>query len=402
MNKPIYFPSLNALRFWAALFVVFGHIEQFKGIFGISDGNPEHGFILARFAMSGNDAVMLFFVLSGFLITYLLLAEIEQTENVSVRSFYVRRVLRIWPLYYIIVLIAFFAIPLFIKITQFEGYYLGISLSFWPKFILFLLFLPNVAQIYSYYPVGASHLWSIGVEEYFYVLWPVLIRRFRKNILPALLGVILVRLVISLFIAYRFTYANYAPTTLIGFDFYLIALSKFPFENMAIGGLGAYILYHQHQKILNVIFHPVSSTIILLLMGINVFFMDWLTFAPILAWSSSFVRAALYTVFLLNISSNPYFPLKLENPSYNLLGKLSYGIYMYHISIIYVVLVLFDKMQWQLANTTGDNLLLYSIIIALTIGISYLSYQYVEKPFLRLKQKFTIVHSGDATLANNQ
>ncbi|MGB1286338.1 MAG: acyltransferase, partial [Aggregatilineales bacterium] len=75
-------------------------IEEFKVLLGIRDASESSGFIISRFLMSGPNAVLMFFVLSGFLITYLMLVEIERTDTLNIKKFYVRRSLRIWPLYY--------------------------------------------------------------------------------------------------------------------------------------------------------------------------------------------------------------------------------------------------------------------------------------------------------------
>src|SRR3989338_8543857 len=106
MNK-VFFPNLNGLRFIAALMVIIHHIEQIKSILKMDNFStfPPVFFV-------GKLGVILFFVLSGFLITYLLLQEKEVSNTISVRQFYIRRILRIWPLYYFIILLGLIIIPL--------------------------------------------------------------------------------------------------------------------------------------------------------------------------------------------------------------------------------------------------------------------------------------------------
>ena len=97
-DKLIYLPGLNGLRAIAALSVVIAHVSQE----GIADfGLPR----LFDLPMAGYG-VTLFFVISGFLITYLLISEIKKTDTVSVSKFYIRRILRIWPIYYLFILIS--------------------------------------------------------------------------------------------------------------------------------------------------------------------------------------------------------------------------------------------------------------------------------------------------------
>ena len=111
VQKSIYFPNLNSIRFIAALLVIIHHIEQFKSVFNIYP-NQMNNPVIGSFGPLG---VRLFFVLSGFLITYLLFAEKEVSGTISITKFYIRRALRIWPLYYLIVLLAFFIVPYFFR-----------------------------------------------------------------------------------------------------------------------------------------------------------------------------------------------------------------------------------------------------------------------------------------------
>ena len=99
MAKQVFFPNLNGLRFVAASLVMICHIEQWKGLNGL------HRSLLPFFDKIGSLGVTLFFVLSGFLITYLLLTEKQDKGTINVKKFYLRRVFRIWPLYYLIIII---------------------------------------------------------------------------------------------------------------------------------------------------------------------------------------------------------------------------------------------------------------------------------------------------------
>ena len=102
MSK-FYFKNLDGIRFIGALMVIIHHIEQNKSVFGIANiwNNPVIQSI-------GPLGVNLFFTLSGFLITYLLLKEYNTNKTIDVKSFYIRRILRIWPLYFLLIIIGFF------------------------------------------------------------------------------------------------------------------------------------------------------------------------------------------------------------------------------------------------------------------------------------------------------
>src|SRR5690606_20364153 len=104
--------------------------------------------------------------------------------------------------------------------------------------------MPNVASIRSYYPVRKSHLGTMGFEEQFYLLWLLLLRRFRKAIIPCLMGVILLKIPVKLLFYFHFELQQYAPTRPEGFDLILIYLMQFRIETMAIGGLAAYLVFH--------------------------------------------------------------------------------------------------------------------------------------------------------------
>src|SRR4026208_162751 len=110
-TERVYFPNLNGLRFIAALLVIMQHIEQIKSMYGIANrwSSPFMQVI-------GEQGVSLFFVLSGFLITYLMLEEEKKTGTIQIRNFYRRRILRIWPLYF---LIGFLALAVLSRIPFF-------------------------------------------------------------------------------------------------------------------------------------------------------------------------------------------------------------------------------------------------------------------------------------------
>jgi peptidoglycan/LPS O-acetylase OafA/YrhL len=198
----------------------------------------------------GGLGVYFFFVLSGFLITYLLLAEKEKYGTISIKQFYARRILRIWPLYYLILILGFFILPQFVS---FKIGYLQNSFEqhFYPNLILYLFILPNLA--FSIYPAvpNIGQAWSIGVEEQFYIIWPIIIAK-SKSVLKTLLiitTVLILTKVIVLFMGYFFQDTEwYKPLKL------FVAMSKF--ECMTIGGLGAYFLFINH-KFLDFIYKPV-------------------------------------------------------------------------------------------------------------------------------------------------
>ncbi len=216
------FKGLNALRFFAAILVVMHHSETIKQKNGLA--NVEW---LGLFRNGGN-AVTFFFVLSGFLITYLLLKERKKSGNVNVKNFYWKRILRIWPLYFLLVIIGTVGLPVIfslLKVNYDMPYHLG------QTWYYFLFFLPGLVTFFFGHHF-LEPLWSIGVEEVFYLIWAPLFKRCKKRILTVLVAVILIKIVLTILGIY-----------FIKNELYHFLVSTFQFEAMAAGGLGAYFIF---------------------------------------------------------------------------------------------------------------------------------------------------------------
>jgi peptidoglycan/LPS O-acetylase OafA/YrhL len=149
--------------------VIICHLELFKARSGI-ENSWRNWFVFE----AGTAGVDFFFVLSGFLITYLLLQEIDQFGRIQLKKFYIRRILRIWPLYYLVLFVSFFAVPA-ASVFYIPGYSDQLYEGFLPKLFFSVLLMPNVALfLYGEIPY-ASPLWSVGVEEQFYLFWPLVV-----------------------------------------------------------------------------------------------------------------------------------------------------------------------------------------------------------------------------------
>lgn len=380
MNKEghIYFSGLNGLRFFAAIAVVITHIELIKYQFGYSLLWQSNKLIFEL----GSLGVIFFFVLSGFLITYLLMQEKKVTGTIAVKKFYLRRILRIWPLYYLIVLLGFLVLP---NIHFIDNAYLNKFLdhNFTPNFILYLLFLPNLAFAAFAAVPHIGQTWSIGVEEQFYVLWPLIVK-YSKNVLKALLIVagVLITIKIIVLVLYKQMPDNAAIKIIKPF----LAMSKV--ECMAIGGIGAYYLFTDRNK-LKWLMNNVLMISSLISIVVLVFFTP-----EVIQDAIYLVYSVLFLVIILNVSSNPDSIIKLENKTFKMLGNISYGIYMYHLIVIAFVLAGLRYFDLEINDGLISQLLVYGLTIGLTVFISLLSYTYFEKWFLNLKYKFTIIKSG--------
>lgn len=376
----IYFRGLNGLRFFAAIAVVITHIELIKHQCGFSDIWKENMLVFEL----GSLGVIFFFVLSGFLITYLLMQEKAVKETVAVKKFYIRRILRIWPMYYLVVLLGFLVLP---HIHVIDNPYLNkfLDSNFAPNFTLYLLFLPNLAfAAYAAVPhIGQT--WSIGVEEQFYLLWPLIVK-YSKNVLRALLMVIGILVVLKVIVLVL--YRQMPDNTTIKIIKPFLAMTKM--ESMAIGGIGAYFLFKGNEKIKWLMNNGImiSSLIIIVLL---VYFTP-----PVIQDAIYLVYSVLFLVIILNVSSNPNSILKLENRAFKMLGNISYGIYMYHLIVIAFVFAGLNYIGMQIDDSFMSQLIVYTSTIVLTVFVSVLSYSYFEKPFLNLKHKFTIIKSGSS------
>jgi peptidoglycan/LPS O-acetylase OafA/YrhL len=377
-DEHIYFRGLNGLRFFAAIAVVITHIELIKYQLGYSSIWRDNILVFEL----GSLGVIFFFVLSGFLITYLLMQEKAVTQTIAVKKFYIRRILRIWPMYYLLVLLGFLVLP---NIHSINHPYLNklLDANFTPNFILYLLFLPNLAFATFAAVPHIGQTWSIGVEEQFYLLWPLIVKH-SKNVLKALLmviGILIVLKVIVLVLCKQMP-DNAALKIIKPF----LAMTKM--ESMAIGGIGAYYLFNGNEKIKWLMNNGLMISAIIVILGLV-----YLT-PPIIQDAIYLVYSVLFLVIILNVSSNPKSIFKLENRMFKMLGNISYGIYMYHLIVIAFVFAGLNYLGMEINDSFISQLMVYSLTIIITIFVSILSYSYFEKPFLNLKHKFTIIKSG--------
>ncbi|NTW98979.1 MAG: acyltransferase, partial [Geobacteraceae bacterium] len=183
-TKKVYFPNLNGVRFIAALMVIIQHTEEAK----IKIGFPTS---FRKESELGEIGVTLFFVLSGFLITYLLQSEKLSSGTISLQNFYTRRILRIWPLYFLIILLGFWIIPDFIPVLWDKTSGANLSSHFSDHLLLDIFFMPNAAIILFPPILYVSQIWSIGVEEQFYLLWPLLMKYFGNPLKPLIVLIVL-------------------------------------------------------------------------------------------------------------------------------------------------------------------------------------------------------------------
>ncbi len=382
----MFFNGLNELRAFAALAVIFHHIELFKIRDHISS-LCESRFFSYFIGTVGKNGVHLFFVLSGFLITYLLLKEKEKYKTILFKKFFLRRIFRIWPLYYLIVIIGFILIPflahtfsLFEKIP----YYYHLILE--PKnyslnaVLLYLLFLPNIALSHFRVP-GCSQAWSVGVEEQFYIFWPLLIYVFaRKKIVWVFLLLLLFFVFSNVFIqpASLFLLTKNSSFTAVLFTVIYAIIKIFPFEFMTIGAVGGY-LYAYHKEKIN---EFSKSKFIYLLVVVIVFAF---LFIPLFTPYFQSMTLGLLFLFLILITISEENTIVFRNKQISYLGKISYGIYMYHPFVMFLVFPFANTYFNDSSTTLYYNLFVYFFVFSITILLSHFSYKYFESVFIKIK-----------------
>lgn len=384
MNEKIHFRGFSEIRAIAALLVLFHHIELLKkrhSLPSLFDNDLLGSFI----ANAGKNGVYLFFVLSGFLITFLLLKEKELTGNISIKKFYLRRILRIWPLYYFIVLLSF-CVLYFIH-TQ-TGYFDSntyahklleqLNNHYWFPLILFLLFLPNLALSMGYAVPGASQAWSVGVEEQFYILWPFLIKFFQKTMIAFLIGIIVTKILMNIYLSNILFKLEINSVMGIPASAFVHFFKSFRIEYMGIGGLFAFFYFKKNIYLFKLLEHKLTLVGCILLVIL-------LILKP--SHQLPFVISCGLLITSIAIQKNK---LSKINPL-DKIGKVSYGIYMYHPLVIYLLFPLIGLFSIQ--NIYLINCYLYLSIVPISIAISILSYNFFEKPFLLKKEKLATVKS---------
>lgn len=377
MSEKVYFKNLHGFRFIAAALVMISHIELFKLRVGLRNHwrNP---FVFE----AGGMGVDFFFVLSGFLITTLLLKELEKTNKISISKFYMRRILRIWPLYYFIIILCYFIIPYF-PAFYISGYSEGIHQHFWGKLIYSFFFMPNVALAFFKEIPYAAPIWSVGVEEQFYLFWPLLLLIFPRklsSIISFIIAFIVAKVILVIF-------NSLFVTDPVSFEKIKELFVATRMECMGIGALGAWIIYKK-QRLGDILKNNISLVVALLTLPIII------VFAKRLFELHHIIFSVLFLIVIVNGATNSRTPIQLENKLFLMLGNISYGLYLWHSICIGFLINFLRKNEWFYSEEIGFNVVLYIGIFLLSIFVAWLSYTYLETPFLKLKSKFSVIVSG--------
>lgn len=354
--KSVYYPALDGIRGLAILLVVLFHNFGFMSYFS--------------FGWLGVD---LFFVLSGFLITDILMRSLGQ-EN-FLRNFYMRRALRIFPLYYLSLVIFLVILPAFKSFPVNLDYYVDNQWWFWTYLQNWLFILKKTSSTDILH-----HLWSLAVEEQFYLIWPLIILIVRK---PRLLLLFMV-VVLLLFILIRYIIWEKQIENLAYFNLYTFSR----IDGIAIGSMTA-LVHRIDQNFLKK-----NSTIVVLLLAAANFLFYFVNSRN--NFGFPYLAIVGYTTFALMFAILIYEAVTRESKLINLLfdnkllrffGKISYGFYVFH----WPVFILMNPvlLKWLKTNMIPYADLISALLCSLAgLLISLLSFRYFESWFLKKKHLF--------------
>ena len=368
----VYFPKLDTLRFFAFLIVFISHIFFF--LFDASQSTVFWQKYGSKIFGHGEVGVHIFFTLSGFLIMFLALKELQKNSSFSVAGFFKRRILRIWPLYFLVLSVGFLISNVPEQVT-------GCFNKFW--YFLGNTCVAQVSALSSLEVHTITPLWSISVEEQFYIVFPFLFLYFAwsiKNRFPfrkLIIAIIAVSLILFSFLmryinADNWSYISYATASVLPSLFAGI-------------GLG-YVVYRKKDTYIARIQKKSKR---------------WFLTATLLFFSALYLKyqgsvgVALYIAPLAcatgiwiclgikdSSNMNTVDDTRLKPTVY--LGKISYGLYVYHMFMMVFVNKVFSTIPGSMSSLT---LVIAKavVVFSTTVLIAHLSYRYVEKWFLSFK-----------------
>lgn len=350
-----YIPGLNGVRALAVLNVIFFHwgLPPFPG-----------SKTLEKFVPNGNFGVNVFFVLSGFLISSILMAEknkisISNNSNKKIiTNFYSRRFLRIFPIYYL---------------TLFTLYFSGLP-DFQKNFPYYVSYTENFNVIIQHYWDSFCHTWSLSVEEQFYLIWPfVIIFTPKKRIVTLILILIAIGPVFSVF-----------QTFVLKLPLNAFILTPSCFDAF---GLGSLLAFYYIENNLNRLKRWIK-----LLLPISILLFFYWMFAPTgghFQYFKRFFQSIIGCAMILFCLTPSYVQIRnklLGNKILNWTGLVSYGLYLYH----YTIPWFYGQVKQSLNLAFGEftAIIDYSIMIIILLLITSFSYYLIERPILGYKKRF--------------
>lgn len=352
-EKLIYYKNLDGLRGIAAISVLVFHFFSFEIT------NYVESDIYKKITELGQHGVSLFFVLSGFVITRILINNKNDSNYFS--SFYKRRALRIFPLYYGFLIFWFFVMPFILEGTNVD--IIPISNQI-PTY----LYLQNFQWLTGLTQSGVpGHYWSLAVEEHFYLVWPLIVYILPTRFLQSTIIIIIILTIpLKYFLLEKGVIIN--------------KITPARFDQILLGALLAFFefkRYFAENKVLikKILFFSLClvAILVLLILGLKSIYPN---IKELLKYNILGLLFFAFIGFLILYNNKHLINDFLTSNMMQYLGKISYGIYVWHIFVL--------KFITKFMNTKIIMIdLILSIII--TIVISHVSYNYFEKLFLKFK-----------------
>ena len=389
-SQRFYRPELDVLRFFAFFAIFILHLPPGGVLFWVRHGAFGPLTLpgaLCSLGICGTYGVDLFFALSGYLITTLLLRERETTGDVVIRSFYARRILRIWPLYFFYVALTLVTSILPRELTSAPPF---VHVEF-PKmdtgcFVAMIAFLVNFAPCLLVQSSMTIHLWTLSIEEQFYLFWPVTLRT-----LPAR------RIIIAPIVMLAIAIAGRVLTMIFRFSVPVSANTLTRLDPIAIGILIA-ILPEVRPRF--------AVRVLLIVAGLaSWFFAAHYCHLPMqesvastgLGYPATALGSGAFLLAALGAGGSSAGGQIKRATIY--LGKISYGLYVYNtvailgsqIFMFRVLAVWLMRAGWWFPWTAWPIYVLMAF--SANVIIAAASYRWLEAPFLRLKDRFATVRS---------
>jgi peptidoglycan/LPS O-acetylase OafA/YrhL len=363
-----YHPELDVLRFFAFLMVFLHHAFPHDPVFWTKLGVPlPLAHVLAGIGATGAFGVSLFFVLSSYLITELLLREKDLIGTLDIKSFYIRRILRIWPLYF-----AFLGLAIALQWVV-PGQHVTLRAGLW-----FSLLAGNWFIVFHGFPLSVIFpLWSVSIEEQFYITWPAVVRKLSQTgMMIFAVGLLVVATASRVYLGIHHTLESDAwCNTFVQLDpiaaGILVALllkgevprlSRLSRSAMMLAGITALALGSLYFGIKN---DPLTMTRI------------------VLGYPSVAIGGVLLLLAVLRVRDSG------ANRLLVYLGRISYGLYVFHV----LGLLISDITVHDQTASLVRYALRVGVALGATILMAAMSYRWLETPFLGLKQRFTHVLS---------
>lgn len=382
-TERFFHPELDVLRFFAFFLIFLHHSMPHDPAAYIKMGTaPTLAAILSAIGAAGAFGVPLFFLLSAYLVTELLIRERALRGRVDLKAFYLRRSLRIFPLYFFF-LGAAWAMQWFVP-----GQHIG-----WRAELAFMFLVGNWWVVFVGFPNSVIFpLWFISLQEQFYFFWPATMRKLSsRGLIIAPIVMLAIASLTRWYLALRHTWESK-----------LWANTFVQLDGIALGILLAVLLAGRAPRL------AALHRLALFAGGLTCFFLagsyfvikgDPLTVSRVLlGYPVAALGAA--ALFLSTLSGGPFKPSVglsgiasamrswLQNPlAY--LGRISFGLYVFHI----IGLMTSDYTVQHQDSSLGRYLFRNSVALAVTIVLASISYRWLETPFLTLKQRFSQVPS---------